>query len=408
LAAKSETLGLSAAVCFCKRIGSTVFKNTMTDHEPIAVVLSGGGARGAYQAGVLKGIAEILDSPDIPFRIISGLSAGAINGVALAAEAQDFRHAADKLWTLWSEITTDQVYVTDLGVMIGRFLQWFESLATGGLFSVKPPSYVFDTTPLEKLLRDNVDFSAIGKNVKTGVLRAVSVSATNYQHDKPVTFFTGERSVKPWTNPSQCGVVDKLTPQHVLASSALPVFFRPQKIQNFDYGDGGIGLKSPLSPAIKMGAHKLCVIGIQNPTHEAPRNAREVYRRATVGDVAGTLLNSMLFGSINEDILHCLAVNAALTKYPAMKKEYRVLPLLSIMPSKDLGQLESNDFSNFPFTVRHLLKGFGISQKKSWDLISYLAFHPQYARELLKLGRADALSRRREIRAFFKKGAGTS
>jgi NTE family protein len=387
--------------------GSTVSKSTMSDHEPIAVVLSGGGARGAYQAGVLKGIAEILNSKESPFRIISGLSAGAINGVALAAEAQNFQHAADKLWTLWSEITTDQVYVTNTSVMLGRFLQWFESFAMGGLFAAKPPSYVFDTTPLEKLLRDQVDFAAIDANVKKGHLRAVSVSATNYQHDKAVTFFTAERSVKPWSNASQCGLVDTLTPEHVLASAALPIFFRPQRIHDFDYGDGGIGLKSPLSPAIRLGAHKLCVIGIQNPVHETSRAKRVVYRRATLGDVAGTLLNSMLFGSINDDLLHCRAVNDSLKKYPELKKEHRVLPLLTIMPSKDLGQLESNDFAHFPFTVRHMLKGFGISQKKSWDLLSYLAFHHEYTRELLKLGRADALERRREIKAFFKKGGGT-
>jgi NTE family protein len=374
----------------------------------VAIVLSGGGARGAYQAGVLSGIAKILDSRDCPFRIVAELSAGAINGVSLAAGAANFQHAAENLWELWSGITTDQVYVTDVSVMFGRFVHWFGSMASGGLLVSKPPSYLFDTTPLRKMLQQQVDFDALAANVKRGRLRAVSVSATNYQHDRAVSFFAGGKGVKPWETPSQCGMVDRITADHVLASAALPVFFRPQRIQDYDYGDGGVALKAPLSPAIKLGAEKLCVIGIQNPADERIPWQRVTYRRASVGDVAGTLLNAMLFGSINEDILHCQAVNRALKKYPAMKKDYREIPLLSILPSKNLGQLESNDFANFPFTVRHLLKGFGISHRKSWDLMSYLAFHPAYTRELLQLGQSDALARRRDIRAFFKRGGGTT
>jgi NTE family protein len=355
----------------------------------------------------LKGIAEILDSDNCPFRIISGVSAGAINTVGLAAQAKNFRHAMENLWTLWSEIQTDQVYVTNAGVMFARFFQWFESLACGGQLLARPPSFIFDSTPLLHLLRNKVDFAALAANIAEGVVDAVCVSATNYQLDRAVTFFAAEPGRKPWSRTSQCGMIETLKAEHVLASAALPIFFRPQRIGNFDFGDGGISLKAPLSPAIHLGAQKLCVIGIQNPITEK-NVGRTPYQRVTVGDISGTLLNSLLFGSINDDLLHCQAVNIALRKYPAMKLDYRVLPLLSIQPSRDLGQLESNDFAHFPFTVRHLLGGFGISQRKSWDLLSYLAFHPTYTRELLKVGRADALARRRDIKAFFKKGGGTT
>ncbi|RZA05369.1 MAG: hypothetical protein EOP11_12985 [Proteobacteria bacterium] len=365
-----------------------------------ALLLSGGGARGAYQAGVLQAIAEITKATASPFGIISGLSAGAINGMWLASGAEDFTAATTRMAELWSTIRTDDIFVTDGGYLVRHGLKWIEVFATGNFFVEKSPSFIFDTSPLRKYLSAHIDFPAIERNRKKGILSGISVSATNYQHGRAASFFQAGRGVKEWQLHSHYGEKAILNVDHVMASSALPVFFKPQRVGNADYGDGGIGLKAPLSPAIRLGADRILAIGIQSP-YEISRK-REPYHPATLGDVSGTLLNSILFGSLNDDVERCRSRNKIVRKHPDMKKEFREIPLLTIFPSRDLGQVGSNQFSHIPFGLRHLLKGFGISNKKSWDLLSYLAFNHHYTGELLKLGRADAMARKREILKFLK------
>jgi NTE family protein len=366
----------------------------------IALLLSGGGARGAYQAGVLSGIAEITGARQSPFQIISGLSAGAINGMWLASSADNFPAATEKMSELWRTIRTDDIFKSDGGSLIRHGLKWIEVFATGNFLKVESPSYIFDTAPLRAYLSKQIDFGSISRNVKSGLLKGVTVSATNYHHGRGACFFEAAPSVKEWDQHSHYGKRSKLSIDHVMASSALPVFFPPQKVEGCDYGDGGVGLKAPLSGPIRMGADKILTIGIECPfeAHAGPKH----YHPATLGDVTGTLLNSILFGSLGDDIDRCRSINEFLGKHPKLNSRFRPIPLLTIFPSKDLGQVGSNQFRNFPFAVRHLMRGFGISNKKSWDLLSYLAFNKHYTSELLKLGHADAMARKKEILQFLK------
>jgi NTE family protein len=374
----------------------------MSSKKRIGLTLSGGGARAAYQAGVLSAIAEITGEETSPFQMISGVSAGAINGMCLAADSTNFKSAVSKMWELWANITLDQVIKTDNATLLGHGLKWLEVFTTGNLLVKQDPTFIFDTAPLRNFLCEQIDFSAIAKNLKGDSLSGVCVSATSYQGHKAVSFFMSDGSVKPWNGATHCGVRKDIQAEHVMASAALPIFFPPQRIGVNDYGDGGIGLKTPLSPAIRLGAEKILTIGIQNCDQSKTKEGRSRYVRSSVGDVSGTLLNSMLFGGLLDDVARCEGVNKMVKKYPALKKEFREIPLLTIYPSRDLGQLSSNQLSHVPFAVRHLLRGFGISNSKSWDLLSYLAFNHHYCGELLKLGHADAIDRKREIRDFLR------
>ncbi len=373
----------------------------------VALVLPGGGARAAYQAGVLRGISDICSFIESPFQIISGISAGGINGMWLASGAKDFTIATEMMYDNWKNLSVDNVYRTDAATLLSTGAKWIRNLSLGDVFGKSRINYLLDTSPLKKLLKEKIDFESIQENLNSGLLYGISLSATDYHLGSAVTFFAGNSDIKDWKHTLSAGQRESITVDHIMASAALPIFFPMVHINGRDYGDGGVGLKTPLSPAINMGASRLLVIGVQNPRGGLTEKNNEHVSRATLGDVTGSLLNSLFLNSLDADIERLALLNRTVSIFtPEQSKAdvdgLRNIPILVIRPSRDLSFVGIKEFAHFPFAVRHLLKGLGVNDRKGWDLLSYLSFDQVYAAALLDLGYADALDKKNEIIKFFK------
>ncbi len=379
--------------------------------QKLGLVLTAGGARAAYQAGVLKGISDIL-RPNVevsPYKILTGISAGAINVAYLATYAERFHHAADECFRLWKELKPESILKVDF-LTNGRLsAKWFRDLSMGELYTGKRMSYLLDTTPLREMAVKYLNFESIKKNIANGTLHGLGFSATNYKTGTAVTFYDGHPSIKQWARTSRIGRRVDLNHAHVLSSASIPVLFEPVQIENCFYGDGAIRLRAPISPAIHLGSDRIMAIGIRyfrpedmtielNETSEMPD--------VTVADITGVLLNSTFMDSLESDLERLQRINITLRLIPEEQRkkhpqQLRELPILFIRPSQDLGRLAAHQFHHLPRMLRHLLKGIGASDERGWDLLSYLSFDSSYTLPLLELGYSDAISRRSEIEAFF-------
>jgi NTE family protein len=377
----------------------------------VALVLSGGGARAAYQAGVLHGISRILDGrrgPQ-PFSVITGLSAGAINASFLAAARTSFADQANRLQELWGSLLPEQVIQTGPVSLTRLALSWLKDLSSGGALGNPRSTHLLDTTPLRKLLGGQIDFDQIRRNLASGVFHGLAVTATSYATGTSVTFFDSPSQSESWLRSSRIGIQVPLTLDHVLASSSIPVFFRPVRIGQSYYGDGGIRSNTPFSPAIHLGADRIVAIGARYPRSgvEALELNREVAMDSiALADIAGVALNSLFLDALEFDYERLQRINEtvqllteeAREKHPSRLK---VIPTLLIRPSEDLGLEASDEFRRFPAMLRFLLRGLGASPEKGADLLSYLAFDRNYTRKLVALGVRDAEAQRAEIQEFF-------
>ena len=396
-------------------------KRDKADHRPrqssegrraranVGLVLSGGGARAAYQVGALSGVAEILGDTTCPFRIITGLSAGAINGVALASAADDFQDAVLRLARTWMSLTPDKVYRTDVTALATLGARWAKDLTTGGLLGPSRSNHILATDPLRRILTRELDMDRLPQHVASGLLRAVAISATNYLTGSTVTFFDGASGLEPWVHRAHVAVRDLLRVDHVMASAAIPIFFPPVCVDGKPYGDGGIRLATPLYPAIHLGAEKLFAIGIRHrrsPDFTMALNRARCAQSVSVSEIAGVLLNAYFLDSLDDDHDRLERLNRTLAAVPPAERAklgepLRIIPAFVLQPSRDLGQLARDQYRRFPAVLRHLLRGIGASDDAGWDLLSYLAFLPAYVSKLMELGRDDALGRRAEIETFF-------
>ncbi|MBC7659104.1 MAG: patatin-like phospholipase family protein [Chitinophagaceae bacterium] len=380
------------------------------------LVLSGGGARGAYQAGVLGGMAEIMGERfgAQPFPIITGVSAGSINASFLASGQTTFAEQAELLLKLWSELRSDRVIKTD-PLTLGKLgFGWFKDLSTGGAFGQPASTYLLNSTPLHAFLKERIDFDQIRRNIDSKILDGVSVTTTSYGSGTSVTFFDS-RDITSWTRSARIGVRATLTIDHVLASSSIPVFFKPVRIGNNFFGDGGIRSASPMSPAIHLGADRLIAIGVRYPRNEL--EAMEINQQVTMdtislAEISGVLLNSLFLDALEFDYERLMRVNetvSLLTAQSQEKSNYRLrkIPTLLFLPSVDLGQIAADQFNKFPVVLRYFLRGLGASESTGADLLSYLAFDQSYTQSLVTVGKKDALDRRDEILAFFEAGMGS-
>lgn len=384
----------------------------MTSHSPkTALVLTGGGARGAYQAGVLRGIAELLgpDAGSFPFSILTGVSAGAINASFLAAQPGAFDAGARALCELWATLQPKSVIKTD-ALTIGKLgARWFRDLTSGGSLGRERITHLLDSSPLRKFLGDKIDFEQIQRNIRTRGLRAVSCTATNYTTGTAMTFFDGEDDIAPWTRSARLGKRERLGVDHVLASAAIPIFFGPVRLGNAYFGDGGIRMGTPLSPAIHLGAERILAVGIRycRPNEEVYElNEAAEAGSLTLADIAGVLLNALFLDALDADAERLLRINQTVEllhpeRLAAHPYHLRRIPFLALRPSRDLGALAADQFDRFPRILRYLLKGMGAGRDKGWDLLSYLAFDASYTTCLIEVGYEDALRQRREIEAFF-------
>ncbi|MEK6748876.1 MAG: patatin-like phospholipase family protein [Pseudomonadota bacterium] len=367
-----------------------------------ALVLSGGGARAAYQVGVLKAVADILPK-DIsnPFPIICGTSAGAINATALAVYAHHFREAVWRLTHVWHNFRVHEVFRADTWGLARAGLHWFATLALGGLGKYNP-SALLDRAPLHKLLSHYLDFDRIQTSIDAGLVEALSVSASSYTTGHAIAFYQGVAKLEPWSRMRRMGVATQLTMTHLMASSAIPFVFAPEKVGNEYFGDGSMRQTAPISPALHLGAERLFVVGVKNETNG--NGGDEVPEFPSLAQIAGHVLNSIFLDNVDADLERLCRINRTLNSLPPDLRKasnLRVIDVLTIAPSRDLDLMAARHVHLMPAPIRFLMRGLGVSPHSGSSLLSYVLFERAYCRELINLGYQDAMLKREQIVEFF-------
>lgn len=374
-----------------------------------ALVLSGGGARGAYQVGVLRAIAEIANQNRIqsPFKILTGVSAGAINAGFLASSADDFYLATKKLADLWGGLTSDQVFKTD-ALSLGKIgLQLMGELSFGGMGGPTPGKSLLDTSPLGDLIRNNMDFSLISKHINDGILHSVAITALDYKTSTAVTFVEGAKNHTEWVRARRHSEKVKLQTQHIMASSAIPLLFHPAQVEQRWFGDGCVRNSTPLSPALHLGADQLLVIGVRKQDSIDDNNtdlSMENGKPPSLARIVNVLLNSVLLDGIEMDIERLKRINEFLNRVPEEHHDrlnFKKVDYIWIHPSTDIGKLAAKMSSRLPRVIRYLLKGLGPLDDAS-EIISYLMFEPEFCSQLIDIGFQDGMRQKDQILEFLK------
>lgn len=375
---------------------------TATNPE-LGLVLTGGGARGAYQVGVLRWIAR--RAPDLTIPIITGVSAGAVNAAKLASSPNRLADTVDELAALWEELTPEKVFRVDAASIGGNAVRWGIRLASGGAGGAPHTQGFLDTTPLHLFLQEAlaaVDgvITGIDYNLHRGTLRAVALIATSYSTGQTVIFFKG-RNAKPWRRPQRRAVPTDLTIDHVMASSALPIFFPAVRIDGQWYGDGGIRLAAPLSPALHLGAGRLLAVSTRYDRSTAESEAMAVSGYPPPAQVLGVLLNAVFLDLVDQDAMRLETINELLDELdPDQRHGLRHVALTTIRPSLDLGRLAAEFEPQLPRAFRFMTRGLGTRETRSPDLLSMLMFQKDYLTRLMAIGEADAERRAQDIDAL--------
>lgn len=378
-------------------------KAQIPSERDLGLVLTGGGARGAYQVGVLRWIAR--HYPDLQVPIITGVSAGAVNTAKLASHPGTFAQAVDEMTHLWSELTVNHVFRVDAPSLVWKFFRMGARLASGGLIHGPKPRAFLDTAPLRALLEEslapvNGDLTGIDYNLIKGKLSAVAIITTSYTTGQTVVWVKGNE-LKPWTRPQRRTEMGPITIDHIMASSALPIFFPAIRIGNEYYGDGGIRLAAPLSPALHLGADRILAISTRYEKNKAESDTAAVVGYPPPAQVLGVLLNAVFLDLIDQDSLRLETVNKLVEKMPLDKRDgMRPISFLNIRPTQDLGALAKGYEDRLPRLFRYLVRGLGTSEQKSPDVLSMLLFEPDYLNKLMSLGEADAEQRGEELHQF--------
>jgi NTE family protein len=370
------------------------------------LVLTGGGARAAYQVGTLQALAEIAPRGQVPFDVLAGISAGAINTVALATGAEDFSGAVKRLAETWRSLTPDRIFRTGALRLASIGTRWITDLSAGGLVGKSGINYLLDSGPLRELLRHEIPVRRMRRHLRAGRLRAVALSATNYHTGVGVTFFEGAGDIEPWLRSTRMGIRQRITLEHIMASASIPIFFPPVALHGSFYGDGCVRMTYPLSPAIHLGAERIVAVSVRHMRTPEETLAREAVDRTDqmpLSEIAGVLLNAVFLDSVDSDLERLNRTNRTLELVPPEKLarvEVRPIPALALRPSQDLGKLAEGEYERFPAMLRYLLRGIGAAGHSGEDLLSYLAFEPTYVRRVMDLGYNDTMARRDEIEEF--------
>lgn len=372
----------------------------------LAVVLGGGGARAAYQAGFLRGLGRAW--PELRFPIITGTSAGAINAAHLAAHPGPLAAAAADLVELWAGLALDQVFRVDTAGLGRILLRWAARLVSGGSALAPQVRGLVDTGPLDGFLRralptrDGV-IAGIGENLERGVLKAFAISTLDYGTGRTVTWVEG-RDITTWERPHRRSRKTRITVDHVMASAALPLLFPAVELEGSWYGDGGVRLSAPLSPALHLGASRILTLSTRYPRtfEEADRTAIRGYPPPV--QVLGNLLNAIFLDVVDQDAARLERLNLLLRELPEDKRHgLKPIDLLVIRPSEDLGRLVTGYEVELPRAFRFLTRSLGTRETASPDFLSLMMFQPDYLRRLIAIGEADAEARREEIAALLRR-----
>ncbi len=404
----------------------------------LGLVLTAGGARGAYQAGVLKRVGEIpalRDEPS-PFAIVTGASAGAINGTAVAGGSGSFHEVTGQLAALWSALRVEDVFRTDLISLGWGAAGLLRDMVLGGLLGHTVTQSLFDTAPLRGFLADKLPLGGIAERIRQGHLYAVAVSATSYHSGRSFTFVQGRAGHPVWSKSRRVVLPVEITLDHVLASAAIPVAFPPVRVRSaagdLYFGDGALRLATPFSPAIRLGADRVLAVGVRsqcaadNLTREELATAEEsgasgpVLPSPPLAQVCGVFLNAIFLDHLDADLDHLRRMNELILAYGGdlearkptraaarVSEPMRLVTPLVVSPSEDLAMVAQRFAHRMPRVVRWVLDGLGTPDAQSADLMSYLLFDAAYTRALVEIGHRDAGERIDEIEALLRAGRGT-
>lgn len=381
------------------------------------LILSGGGARAAYQVGVIAAIARMQATSGVktrnPFDVICGTSAGAINAATLACGADRFQETVEDMVQVWSDFTVEQVYTTSVSGMLGSGARWVSLMSLGWFLSTQRwrPRSLLDNQPLAELLRERIDFNRLPQLLKNGDLKALAITASSYGNGEHVTFFDSAQAIDPWMRNQRRAHAGPLNHEHLLASSAIPFVFPAAALQGpaglAFFGDGSMRQTAPISPAIHLGADRVLVVGAGR-MREPPTQGDTAPAYPSLAQIAGHALSSIFLDALSVDVERLRRINQTLSLIPPDKRAQsylRPVDLLVISPSERLDTLAARHAHALPATVKSLLRILGATPHSEREqgnaLVSYLLFESGYTRALIALGQADAQRQSADIHRFF-------
>jgi len=377
---------------------------SMSPVKPRAgLVLTGGGARAAYQVGVVKAVRDVLGNPvRNPFPILVGTSAGGINAATLAVFADNFTRAVGSLLEVWENMHCHHIYRTDVPSIMKSGARWLAALM---LISRQNPVALLDNEPLKQMLERNLRFERIQDHIDSGVLYAVSITASGYTTGQSVSFFQGGSGLEGWERNQRIGAAVTLKSEYLLASASLPFIFPAVKVHREYFGDGSMRQLAPISPALHLGADRVLVVGTGRQTLDEARARSNIY--PSLAQVAGHALNSIFLDSLSVDLERLERINRTVSLIPPDKlaasgTQLRPVKVLFISPSQPIERIAARFVHELPRSVRFLLRPTGALSRSGSNLASYLLFEEPFTRALIDLGYQDTASREREVLAFFE------
>jgi len=384
------------------------FSRKKKETPPVnGLILPGGGARNAYQAGVLKALAEMLpgNSPN-PFPVIAGTSSGALNAAILASNATQFSEGISRMIGIWENFHCGKIFQVDSWTALKSGLRWTSSFATAGL-GRSAPRALLDNTPQREFIESHIRLARIQHAIDTGALRALAVTSSSYSSGLSFNYYQGVDGLRPWQRTRRKGVAEEITIDHLMASSAIPLVFPAVWLNDEYHGDGSMRESAPLSPAIHLGADRLLIIGVRNPALDPKPSAGETVPYPTIGQITGYMLDTLFMDRLDSDIERMNRVNHVIGETRRKNVEHddttlRPIEFLMISPSQDVREISERHIKDFPRSVRLLLRSLGALSHESRPLLSYLLFESAFCQELIELGYQDGLNARSEITEFLE------
>ncbi len=379
-------------------------KKPLADKQTMGLILPGGGARNAYQVGVLKAVEELLPTDSLsPFPVVTGTSAGSLNAGMVASRSGNFSDAMRRLAGMWENLHMDMVVRTDAKTATKTGARWIWSFASGGKNNSQPAS-LLDNTPLRSLIENHVNLAKMRQCIEAGQLKALGITASSYSRGASLTYFEAADNLAAWERTRRFGVPARLQLDHFMASIAIPVVFPAIKIGNEYHGDGSMRESAPLSPALHLGANKLLIISVRNPTVDLPDTA-PVY--PNLGQIAGYMFDTLFIDRLDSDIERLNRINFALSQsrrstFLHNDALLRPIEFLVISPSVDIRDIVAKHVRSFPRSMRVLLSGLGAMTKEGRPLTSYLLFDSAFARDLIELGYNDGYAQREKLQELLE------